>query len=95
MFIRHSLGNRLLYGRGQVGGRAFRPRVAFPQTKALRRALGLTQEEFSIRYRIPLGTLRDLEQGRRQPDQPARAYLKAIAGNAQAVLQALESGPTG
>ncbi len=66
-----------------------------PQTKALRRAVGLTQEEFSIRYHIPLGTLRDWEQGRRKPDQPARAYLKAIAGNAQAVLQALDAGPTG
>jgi len=66
-----------------------------PQIKTLRRALGLTQEEFAARYHIPLGTLRDWEQGRREPDQPARAYLKAIAGNAQAVLQALEAGPTG
>jgi putative transcriptional regulator len=30
-----------------------------PQVKIIRRALGLTQEEFSTRYRIPLGTLRD------------------------------------
>lgn len=66
-----------------------------PRIKTLRRALGLTQQEFSVRYHIPLGTLRDWEQGRREPDQPARAYLKAIAGNAQAVLQALEAGPTG
>lgn len=66
-----------------------------PRIKTLRRALGLTQEEFSMRYHIPLGTLRDWEQGRREPDQPARAYLKAIAGNPEAVLQALEAGPTG
>ena len=50
-----------------------------PQVKVLRRALGLTQEEFSDRYRIPLGTLRDWEQGRSAPDQPARAYLRVIA----------------
>lgn len=65
-----------------------------PRAKTLRRALGLTQEEFSTRFQIPLGTLRDWEQGRAEPDQPARAYLKVIAGDAEAVLRALQStGP--
>jgi putative transcriptional regulator len=64
-----------------------------PRLKILRRALGLTQEEFSTRFQIPLGTLRDWEQGAAQPDQTARAYLKAIAGDAQAVLRALSAGP--
>ena len=63
-----------------------------PRAKTLRRALALTQEEFAARYQIPLGTLRDWEQGRAEPDQPARAYLKAIAGNPEAVQQALR-GP--
>lgn len=54
-----------------------------PQVKVLRRALGLTQEQFSERYRIPLGTLRDWEQGRSAPDQPARAYLRVIAAEPQ------------
>lgn len=49
-----------------------------PQAKIIRRALELTQEEFAARYHIPLGTLRDWEQGRVQPDQPARAYLIAV-----------------
>jgi putative transcriptional regulator len=66
-----------------------------PRVKTLRRALGLTQEEFAKRYHIPLGTLRDWEQGRSEPDLPARAYLKAIAGDPAAVLQALEAGPRG
>ena len=60
-----------------------------PRAKTLRRALGLTQEEFAARYQIPLGTLRDWEQGRAEPDQPARAYLKAIAGDPEAVQRAL------
>ena len=64
-----------------------------PRLKIIRRALGLTQEEFSIRFQIPLGTLRDWEQGAAQPDQAARAYLKAIAGDAHAVQQALSAGP--
>jgi putative transcriptional regulator len=61
-----------------------------PRIRTLRRALGLTQEEFAGRYHIPLGTLRDWEQGRTEPDQPARAYLKAIAGDPVAVQRALE-----
>jgi putative transcriptional regulator len=65
------------------------PRI--PRAKTLRRALGLTQEEFAARYQIPLGTLRDWEQGRAEPDQPARAYLTAIAGDPNAVHRALLS----
>jgi putative transcriptional regulator len=62
-----------------------------PRIKTLRRALGLTQEEFATRYHIPLGTLRDWEQGRCEPDQPARAYLKVIARDPEGVLRALEN----
>ena len=50
-----------------------------PRAKIIRRALQLTQEEFARRYHIPLGTLRDWEQGRAEPDQPTRAYLTLIA----------------
>ena len=50
-----------------------------PQARIIRRALDLTQEEFAARYRIPIGTLRDWEQGRAEPDQPTRAYLTLIA----------------
>jgi putative transcriptional regulator len=64
-----------------------------PQVKVIRRALQLTQEEFSSRYRIPLGTLRDWEQGRSEPDQTARAYLKVIAINPEIVFQLLQAGP--
>lgn len=62
-----------------------------PRTTTLRRALGLTQQQFAARFQIPLGTLRDWEQGRAQPDQTARAYLKAIAGDAAAVHRALQA----
>jgi putative transcriptional regulator len=50
-----------------------------PRVQIIRRALDLTQEEFAERYHIPLGTLRDWEQGRAEPDQPTRAYLTLIA----------------
>ncbi len=62
-----------------------------PRVKTLRRALGLTQEAFATRYQIPIGTLRDWEQARTEPDQPARAYLRAIAGDPEGVRRALRS----
>ncbi len=60
-----------------------------PRVKTLRRALALTQEEFAVRYQIPLGTLRDWEQGRSEPDQPAKAYLTVIARDPESVERAL------
>jgi putative transcriptional regulator len=62
-----------------------------PRIKTLRRALALTQEEFAARYHIPLGTLRDWEQGRSEPDQPARAYLTVIARDPEGVRRALRA----
>jgi len=60
-----------------------------PRTRTLRRALAMTQEEFAARYHIPIGTLRDWEQGRCKPDQPARAYLTVIAHDPEGVKRAL------
>lgn len=66
-----------------------------PRTKTMRRALGLTQEAFAALYHIPLGTLRDWEQGRAEPDQTARAYLTVIARDPDSVSRALEAGHGG
>ena len=59
------------------------------RAKIIRRALGLTQEQFAAQFRIPLGTLRDWEQGAAEPDAAARAYLHVIARNPKAVTEAL------
>ncbi len=63
-----------------------------PRVKIIRRALGLSQDDFAARYRIPIGTLRDWEQGRATPDQAARAYLTVIARDPEAVRRALDAG---
>jgi putative transcriptional regulator len=60
-----------------------------PQVKIIRRALGLSQDDFAARYHIPIGTLRDWEQGRSTPDRAARAYLTVIARDPEAVQRAL------
>ena len=50
-----------------------------PDPKRIRKKLKLTQKEFSRRYEIPLGTLRDWERRVRFPDSAARAYLTVIS----------------
>jgi putative transcriptional regulator len=57
----------------------------------LRKRLGMTQETFAARYRIPVGTLRDWEQGRKMPDAPARAYLLVIEKDPETVAGLLGS----
>ena len=60
-----------------------------PRAKTIRRALRLSQEDFAARYHIPIGTLRDWEQSRVEPDQAARAYLTVIARDPDGVRKAL------
>lgn len=62
------------------------------RSRVIRTRLGLTQEEFAARYHIPLGTLRDWEQHRSEPDQAAQAYLKVIAKEPEMVARALAEG---
>ena len=61
-----------------------------PQVRIVRRALQLTQEEFAARYQIAIGTLRDWEQDRYEPDGAAKADLKVIAHEPELVRRALE-----
>jgi putative transcriptional regulator len=61
-----------------------------PQAKIIRRALNLSQEEFADQFQIAIGTLRDWEQNRAEPDGAAKAYLKVIARDPDAVRRALE-----
>jgi putative transcriptional regulator len=62
-----------------------------PTVRALRRKLNLTQEEFAARFHLPLGTVRDWEQGAHVPDKAAQVLLTVIAKDPDAVARALES----
>jgi putative transcriptional regulator len=64
-----------------------------PRVKTLRRVLRLTQEEFSARYGIPVGTLRDWEQGAKEPDTAARSYIRCIMGDPEGVAAAFRRIP--
>ena len=56
----------------------------------LRRSLRLTQHQFADRYHIPIGMLRDWEQGRVTPDKTAQAYITVIPQEPVVVQRALE-----
>jgi putative transcriptional regulator len=62
-----------------------------PTVRALRKKLNLTQEEFAARFHLPLGTVRDWEQGAHVPDKAAQVLLTVIAKDPDAVARALES----
>jgi putative transcriptional regulator len=62
-----------------------------PTVRALRKMLNLTQEEFAMRFHLPLGTVRDWEQGAHRPDKTAQVLLTVIARDPDAVARALAS----
>lgn len=57
--------------------------------KAIRERLGLTQEEFAVRFGLGLDTVQNWESNRRQPDRTARSYLTAIARIPDRIQEAL------
>ena len=57
--------------------------------KALRAQTGLSQAKFAELLSVDLGTLRNWEQGRREPTGPAKALLRAIHRDPENVLRAL------
>lgn len=61
-----------------------------PDVRALRHKLKMTQEEFAARFHLPLGTVRDWEQGAHRPDKAAQVLLRVIARDPAAVERALE-----
>jgi putative transcriptional regulator len=98
---RHTAGKRIIaglqdalaYAQGDTArGRAHTVRV--PTTidvKAIRQRLGLTQAGFAQQYGFALSSIQNWEQGRRQPEGPARVLLLVIDKEPEAVQRALAS----
>ena len=72
---------RLIAGRIETGG----------DVAALRRFVGLTQVRFAQAMGISVHTLRNWEQGRRQPEGPALALLRIAARHPQIIRENLGS----
>jgi putative transcriptional regulator len=59
--------------------------------RALRERTGLTQADFSRMMGVSIRTLQNWEQGRREPEGPAKALLRVVQREPQAVLNALHA----
>lgn len=61
------------------------------EVKAIRAKTKLSQAQFARLLNIEVSTLRNWEQGHRKPQGPARALLKAVDRDPEAVLSALNA----
>lgn len=61
------------------------------RVKEIRNATGLSQAKFAMLIDVQLATLRNWEQGRREPTGPAKALLRAIRKDPKRVIAALAS----
>jgi len=85
------LENAIAYAQGARAG-AIKHVVYVPQrtdVRAVRRKLGLSQAGFAARFGVSPATVRNWEQGRRQPEGPARVLLTIIDREPEAVARAL------
>ena len=81
-------GGTILRG-SRTASRVFR--IQEPDVPAIRHHLGLTQERFAELLGISVATLRNWEQGRRNPEGAARVLLCVAARHPKAVLDAVRS----
>ncbi|MCP5534663.1 MAG: helix-turn-helix domain-containing protein [Akkermansiaceae bacterium] len=59
--------------------------------RGLRDQLNLTQSEFANMIGVSVRTLQNWEQGRREPEGPAKALLRVVEREPKAVLNALHA----
>lgn len=80
---------------GQIKGGGKKPNRIFkidpPSIKSVRRKLHVSQTEFALMIGVSTSTLQNWEQGRREPEGPAKALLKIASKNPKAVIKALHS----
>ncbi len=78
---------------GQIKGGSLKPGRVFkygvPDIKKIRNSLHVSQSEFALMIGVSPRTLQNWEQGRREPEGPAKALLRVASRNPKAVLEAL------
>jgi putative transcriptional regulator len=62
-----------------------------PDAKAIRERLGLSQSRFAAIIGVSVRTIQNWEQGRREPEGPAKALLRVVDRDPEAVFQALHA----
>ena len=74
-----SMKEALAISRDELPRKAYK--IHIPESvdvKAIREKMGLSQSSFANNFGLSVYALRNWEQGKRQPDPAARAYLKVI-----------------
>jgi putative transcriptional regulator len=65
--------------------------IKSPDIKMIREKLNVSQNEFALMIGVSVRTLQNWEQGRREPEGPAKALLRIALKNPNAVLDALHA----
>lgn len=86
--IMAGLEDALAFAEGD-NSRAKARKIEVVDVKAIREKTGLSQPKFAAVFMIPVGTLRNWEQGRRQPEGPAIALLHIIDKDPETAVRAL------
>jgi len=79
---------------GQIRKGLLKPSRVFEyrpvDVKRVRNKLHVSQSQFALMIGVSRATLQNWEQGRREPEGPAKALLKVVEKNPKAVLEALQ-----
>ena len=59
--------------------------------KRIRSRLNVSQAQFALMIGVSKATLQNWEQGRREPEGPAKALLRVVDKQPKAVLEALQA----
>jgi putative transcriptional regulator len=57
--------------------------------RAIRRATGMTQDEFAAAYQFSVRTVQQWERGAKRPSGPARTLLRAIKADPEGLRRAI------
>ena len=88
--IRAGMEGAIAITRGEADPAAYRVHVPDAvDVRAIRRKLGMSQAQFAAAFGFGLDAVQNWEQGRRRPEGAARAFLKVIEHEPEAVRRAL------
>ena len=88
--IKAGFEDAVAIARGEADPTTYRVHVPVEiDVKAIRKQLGMSQAQFAASFGFGLDAVQNWEQGRRRPEGAARAFLKVIEREPEAVRRAL------
>lgn len=87
--IKAGLEDAIEFAKNNTRAKVHKIEVPDVDVVKLRKSLKLTQQAFADIFAVPLGTVRNWEQGRRKPEGPAKVLLNIIKREPDIVLRVL------